>query len=67
MYIYYDYKKHKTVFELAHYSALCNKLITGELHCVDDLVTYKLDLCRFAQDVIRECKEPAFLHEDNDI
>jgi hypothetical protein len=49
------------IARLTRSTALCNKLTAGELHCVDDLVTCNLDLCRFTQDVVMECEELQWL------
>ncbi len=37
------------------------KLISGEVTSVNQLITYNLDICRFAQDVIEHCEEPHLL------
>ncbi len=48
------------------YEEVRGKLAAGEVQGIDDLVTYNLDLRRFAGDAIRECKGPetlpAFYH-----
>jgi tRNA1(Val) A37 N6-methylase TrmN6 len=38
------------------------KLANGEISDVNDLITYNLNICRFAQDVIENCNNPAFLY-----
>ncbi len=37
------------------------KLAVGEIHSIDDLVTYNLNLRQFAQDVIENCEGPELL------
>jgi len=37
------------------------KLAAGEIHSINDLVTYNLDLRQFAQDVIENCEGPELL------
>ena len=40
----------------------CNaKLAAGEIHSINDLITYNLDLRQFAQDVIETCEGPDLL------
>jgi hypothetical protein len=36
-------------------------LVAGEIHEINDLVTYNLDICQFAQDVIENCEGPELL------
>jgi Eco57I restriction-modification methylase len=43
------------------YQEILIKLETGALHCIDDLITYNLDMYQFAQDVIQNCTEPDLL------
>jgi hypothetical protein len=44
-----------------HYSEIKNRLISGRVTSVADLVTYNLDIRRFAQDVVEQCEEPFLL------
>jgi len=44
-----------------HYSEIKNRLISGKVTSVEDLITYNLDIRRFAQDVIEQCEEPFLL------
>jgi hypothetical protein len=37
------------------------KLVSGEIHAINDLITYNLDIRQFAQDVIENCEEPELL------
>ena len=37
------------------------KLQAGEIHAINDLITYNLDICQFAQDVIENCEGPELL------
>ena len=37
------------------------KLAAGEIHDINDLITYNLDLRQFAQDVIENCEGPELL------
>lgn len=43
------------------YEAICTKLQAGEIRSIDDLITYNLDIRRYAQDVIENCQEPELL------
>ncbi|GJL53112.1 MAG: hypothetical protein NPIRA02_02440 [Nitrospirales bacterium] len=43
------------------YAQVRDKLIRGEIHEVDDLITYNLDVRQFAQDVIENCEGPELL------
>ncbi|MBI2849383.1 MAG: Eco57I restriction-modification methylase domain-containing protein [Chloroflexi bacterium] len=46
------HKRHKEVW--------CN-LTNGDVHEINDLITYNLDICQFAQDVIQDCEGPDLL------
>ena len=37
------------------------KLVNGEIHSIDDLITHNLDIRQFAQDVIETCDDPDLL------
>jgi hypothetical protein len=37
------------------------KIVAGELTSINDLITYNLDICQFAQDIITSCEEPDLL------
>ena len=37
------------------------KLNAGEVHSINDLITYNLDICQFAEDVIADCEGPELL------
>jgi hypothetical protein len=43
-----------------HFQEIRTKLESGTVRCIDELVTYNLDMYQFAQDVIERC-------EDNDL
>ena len=43
------------------YQEIRTKLEKEEVRCIDELVTYNLDLDKFAQDVIQNCTEPELL------
>src|SRR5579859_1464951 len=43
------------------YEELRAKLAAGEVHAVNDLITYNLDIERFALDVVRNCEGPDLL------
>jgi hypothetical protein len=43
------------------YQAIRAKLEVGEIHCINDFITYNLDMCQFAQDIIETCEEPGLL------
>ncbi|HEX9131352.1 MAG TPA: DNA methyltransferase, partial [Ktedonobacteraceae bacterium] len=52
----------REVIERRHrYQDILTKLEKGALHCIDDLITYNLDIYQFAQDVIQNCTEPDLL------
>ena len=38
-----------------------DKLLNGEVHEIDDLITYNLDIRQFAEDVISDCEGPELL------
>lgn len=40
---------------------LQRKLKAGEIHSINDLITYNLDICQFAEDVIENCEGPELL------
>lgn len=40
------------------YREIREKLVRGEVRAIDDLITYNLDICRFAQDVIEHTDDP---------
>ncbi len=42
--------------------ALCTRLRAGEIHKIDDLVTYNLNIYQFAQDVIYTLNDPRLLY-----
>jgi hypothetical protein len=43
------------------YEEVWDKLVDGEVHSIDDLITYNLDVRQFAQDVIQTCEGPELL------
>jgi hypothetical protein len=43
------------------YSEIKGKLLSGEVTSIEHLITYNLDIRRFAQDVIEHCEEPDLL------
>jgi len=44
-----------------HYTEIKNRLISGKVTSIEDLITYNLDIRRFAQDVVEQCEEPFLL------
>src|SRR6185312_2316318 len=44
-----------------YYEQLHAMLESGNIHCINDLVTYNLDIRQFAQDVIERCEQPELL------
>lgn len=44
-----------------HYARLHARLRAGEVHTINELITYNLDIRQFAQDVIEHCTEPELL------
>lgn len=44
-----------------YYAELRRKLIAGEVSTIDDVITYNLDISRFAEDVIQHMTEPDHL------
>ena len=51
-----EYSKRRT-----YYTELRCKLAAGEVSTIDDVITYNLDISRFAQDVIQHITEPQLL------
>ena len=45
------------------YTKVHAKLSNGDIHEVDDLITYNLNTRQFAQDIIENCEGPKLLHE----
>ena len=43
------------------YAEVRQKLADGEVHAINDLITYNLNIRQFAQDVIQSCDDPALL------
>ncbi|KAB2834694.1 MAG: SAM-dependent methyltransferase, partial [Candidatus Brocadia sp.] len=43
------------------YEEIYGKLSRGEVRDINDLITYNLDICQFAEDVIRDCEGPELL------
>ncbi len=43
------------------YQEIRAKLETGAIHCINDFITYNLDMRQFAQDIIETCEEPDLL------
>jgi len=52
----------EVVARRARYAEVRAKLASGALNAVNDLVTYNLDLCKFAQDAITYCEGPDLLN-----
>jgi hypothetical protein len=44
-----------------HYSEIKNRLTSGKVTSIGDLITYNLDIRRFAQDVVEQCEKPLLL------
>ncbi len=44
-----------------HCEEIRKKLASGEIRSINDLVTYNLDICRFAEEVIANCEGPELL------
>jgi Putative DNA-binding domain len=51
----------EVIDRLQRYHAIKDKLIAGEVHQVNDLVTLNLNIRQFAQDVIQLCEGPELL------
>ncbi|MBA7683801.1 hypothetical protein ES703_92186 [subsurface metagenome] len=43
------------------YKEVLSKLTKGEITSINDFITYNLDICQFAQDVIENCEGPELL------
>jgi hypothetical protein len=43
------------------YEEVWLKLVGGEIHAINDLITYNLNIRQFAQDVVQNCDDPALL------
>lgn len=46
----------------SHYTQIRHQLVTGQIHSIDQCITYNLNICRFAQDVIGCCTDPTLLY-----
>src|SRR5579859_972181 len=46
----------EVVARRTRYEEVRAKLATGEIHSINDLITYNLDICKFAVDVITYCE-----------
>ncbi|MEI6043158.1 MAG: DNA methyltransferase [Chloroflexota bacterium] len=44
-----------------HYAEIYGKLVVGEIYSINGLITYNLNICQFAQDVVENCTEALFL------
>ncbi len=51
----------ETIARRERYTEVRNKLAQGQIHEVNDLITYNLDICQFAQDVIERSDDPAIV------
>ena len=51
----------EVVARRTRYNEIYAKLSTGEIHEVNDLITYNLNIRQFAQDVIENCEGPELL------
>jgi hypothetical protein len=51
----------EVVMRRKRYDEVKSKLANGEIHGINDLITYNLDIRQFAQDVIETCEEPELL------
>jgi len=51
----------EVVVRRQRYKEVLSKLTKGEITSINDLITYNLDICQFAQDVIENCEGPELL------
>ena len=51
----------ETVARRERYNEIHQKLVSGKIESIDDLITYNLDIRQFAQDVIENCEGPELL------
>ena len=51
----------ETVARRQRYETVHTKLANGEIHDINDLITYNLNIRQFAQDVIENCEGPELL------
>ena len=51
----------ETVARRQRYETVRSKLANGEIHDINDLITYNLNIRQFAQDVIENCEGPELL------
>ena len=51
----------ETVARRQRYETVHTKLANGEIHDINDLITYNLNIRQFAQDVIESCEGPELL------
>jgi hypothetical protein len=43
------------------YEEVCSKILAGEIHSINDFITYNLNIRQFIQDVIENCESPELL------
>ena len=43
------------------YDKVIGKLANGEIRTINDIITYNLDVCQFAQDMVENCEGPELL------
>ena len=51
----------ETIARRQRYETVRSKLANGEIHDINDLITYNLNIRQFAQDVIENCEGPELL------
>ena len=51
----------ETVSRLARYKEVKNKIENGEIASIEDFITYNLDICQFAQDLLDETQSPQLI------
>ena len=51
----------ETVSRLARYKEIKNKIANSEISSIEDFITYNLDICTFAKDLLDQTQSPQFI------
>ena len=52
----------ETVSRLTRYKEIKNKIANGEITSIEDFITYNLDICTFAKDLLDQTQSPQFIY-----
>lgn len=53
----------ETIERLQRCEDILGKIAAGEIHCINDFITYNLDIRQFTLDILIESENPAFIRE----